>query len=583
MMEEYLKKYGIEKPARIEFAKRNLIIGKNGSGKTRFLKAYRDACQKDKKDMIYMYFPALAAKYEMSFEEIPVENALYDIVNKAEDMSFDDFVKTFQYTGVSLVESFIAELNARGRQAKERANSSIIRVQQNMKDFLHMTLRIDQSKQKAIIKFSDGREKELKTALLEMSPGEINLFYISLFLAVTSNERRYILIMDEPEMHVHPSVLIQFYKKLKKLKCMEEIWIATHSPLLLQEFTFEEIILIVDGKIQVRNSHLYENVMKEMLGEEQKTISELFRSIDEWDFCNFLAECFAHPIVVSEANKSDEQAVKFEKYCRFLKHEKLCILDWGGGHGRLGRCMQLIEAGEKKKLDYEYDIYEPYVEDPERDKRFNTYKNFDSINKKYNCVVLMNALHEIGIEEWVSLFKKISKCLKPDGVLVFAEAKTLSIGEQPYCKNGYIVLCENQVKLLFKREGVDSNIISFHADLGKKEKSEFIIIPAAELINISEDNIKIALERLAAEMFIELKDMDDERIKCVEDETKPSFTYRKYAFIAQQYINVTMALYKSFSEIVTVRPVSRRRERYVESNNYEKRSSLRNPHSFRRE
>lgn len=52
MMEEYLKKYGIEKPARIEFSKRNLVIGKNGSGKTRFLKAYRDACQKDKKTKI---------------------------------------------------------------------------------------------------------------------------------------------------------------------------------------------------------------------------------------------------------------------------------------------------------------------------------------------------------------------------------------------------------------------------------------------------------------------------------------------------------------------------------------------------
>ena len=215
MMEEYLKKYGIEKPARIEFAKRNLIIGKNGSGKTRFLKAYRDVCQKDKKDIMYMYFPALAAKYEMEFEEVGVEIDLYDIVNNADDMAFDDFVKTFQYTGVSLVEKFITELNARSRRAKERANNYIVRVQENMKDFLHMDLSIDQSKQTAIINFSDGREKELKTALLEMSPGEINLFYISLFLAVTSNERKYILIMDEPEMHVHPSVLIQFYKKLK--------------------------------------------------------------------------------------------------------------------------------------------------------------------------------------------------------------------------------------------------------------------------------------------------------------------------------------------------------------------------------
>ena len=79
---------------------------------------------------------------------------------------------------------------------------------------------------------------------------------------------------------MHPSALIKFYRKLKKLSCMEEIWIATHSPLLLQEFEFEEIILMIDGKIQSRNSRLYENVMSEMLGEGQKTISDLFRSLD---------------------------------------------------------------------------------------------------------------------------------------------------------------------------------------------------------------------------------------------------------------------------------------------------------------
>ena len=32
MMKEYLEKYGISKPENFEFSKRNLIIGKNGSG-----------------------------------------------------------------------------------------------------------------------------------------------------------------------------------------------------------------------------------------------------------------------------------------------------------------------------------------------------------------------------------------------------------------------------------------------------------------------------------------------------------------------------------------------------------------------
>lgn len=582
MMEEYLKQYGLNKPDTFEFENRNLIIGKNGSGKTRFLKAYRDVCQSKGMDVIYIYFPALSAKYEESFEEVNVDNSLYDIVTRAEDMSYDEFVKSFQYTGVSLVKSYLHELNnARGTQTKEEADKLITRIKKNIEEFLNMELIIDPLKQRVDLKFVDGRKKELKLALTEMSPGEINLFYVSLFLAITSEKRKYILIMDEPEMHVHPSVLIKFYRELKKLSCMKEIWIATHSPLLLQEFQFEEIVLMVNGAIQPRNSHLYESVMSEMLGEGQKTISELFRSLDEWDFCNFIAECFENPTVVSKASKSDEQALKFMKYIISLKQNDLCILDWGGGSGRLGKCMQLIGKNISNKLEYTYEVYEPYIEDYERDKKFLTYRKINEINKRYDCVVLMNVLHEIGVKKWGTLFRQIKDCLKPDGILIFAEAKVLSLGEQPYCENGYIVLGEKQIRILFRQKGYDSRIAVFHENFEKKEKSEFIIIPANELDYISEDNIENALRSLERETFTTLTDMNDERIECVQKNTKPSFTYRKYAFIAQQYINAKLALDKYYSTKTVKVKITRERVKHENNiNNSEGTDSTRNPHSL---
>ena len=580
MIEEYMESYGLTKPDKFEFAKRNLIIGKNGSGKTRLLKAYRDACRKEDKDVIYIYFPTLSAKYEESFEEVNVESALYDIVTEGEDMSYDEFVKSFQYTGVSLVESYIRELNARSIRKKEKADQQITRIQDNIKEFLGMELVISQKGQGADLKFSDERKKELKLALTEMSPGEINLFYMSLFLAITSEKRKYILIMDEPEMHVHPSVLIKFYRKLKKLSCMEEIWIATHSPLLLQEFQFEEIVLMVNGTIQQRNSHLYENVMSEMLGEGQKTISEMFRSLDEWNFCNFIAECFENPTVVSKANKSDEQAVRFMEYCISLKQNDLRILDWGAGSGRLGKCMRLIEENAPHKLKYTYEIYEPNIVDSERDEEFVTYKEIAKIRKKYNCVVLMNVLHEIGINEWVILFRQIKDCLSPDGMLIFAEAKVLSVGEQPHCENGYIVLGEKQIRILFGKEGYNSQMAVLHAELEKKEKSEFIMIPANELDNICQDNIEAALRNLETETFNALYSMNEERIQCVRNNVKPSFTYRKYAFEAQQYINVKMAIEKYFPKVTVQVRVEREPVQSVEGDSHAKRSQ-RNPHSLR--
>ena len=153
----------------------------------------------------------------------------------------------------------------------------------------------------------------------------------------------------------------------------------------------------------------------------------------------------------------------------------------------------------------------------------------------------MNVLHEIDVKEWIRLFRNIRRCLKPDGVLIFAEAKVLSIGEQPYCNNGYLVLGEKQIRALFLAKNRDSGITAFHVNLKKEEKSEFIVIPAQELRNISQDSIKAALDSLIIETFLKLKNMNDERIECVQKKKKPSFTYRKYAFVAQQYINAIMA------------------------------------------
>ena len=157
-------------------------------------------------------------------------------------------------------------------------------------------------------------------------------------------------------------------------------------------------------------------------------------------------------------------------------------------------------------------------------------------------IVLMNVLHEIGIQEWESLFLAIKKVLKTDGYLVFAEAKTLSLGEQPDCENGYLVLEEEQLKRLFAKENRTSGIMSVSGDAEKNGKSEFVIVPACELEYISEKNIKSALENLQLRTLTRLKGMDAERIQSVRKGTRPSFTYRKYAFAAQQYVNATLAL-----------------------------------------
>ena len=241
MMKEYLEKYGISKPENFEFSKRNLIIGKNGSGKTRLLKAVRDYFHDGYKDVIYLYFPSLSSRFEKSFEEENVDNTLADIVKEKEDMSFDAFVLMFQYTGVSLLETYVNDLKSRATETRKRAEKTLNLIEKNLRAFLNINILFEKEIQ---IEFANGNRFEIKEALTRMSPGEINLFYISIFLSIASEKRKFILLLDEPEMHVHPSVVIKFYNALKNMKCIGEIWIATHSPLLLQEFDFDEITLV---------------------------------------------------------------------------------------------------------------------------------------------------------------------------------------------------------------------------------------------------------------------------------------------------------------------------------------------------
>lgn len=40
-------------------------------------------------ELIYVYFPALSAKYKKNFEEEDIDITLYEIINKDDDMSCD--------------------------------------------------------------------------------------------------------------------------------------------------------------------------------------------------------------------------------------------------------------------------------------------------------------------------------------------------------------------------------------------------------------------------------------------------------------------------------------------------------------
>ena len=92
-------KYNIVVPENYTFSNINIVIGANGSGKTRFLNAVKDIYSSDpKNNIIYGYFPALSDRKLMFNEnnlELP-ENTIYESIY-LDEISFLDFLKKLNY------------------------------------------------------------------------------------------------------------------------------------------------------------------------------------------------------------------------------------------------------------------------------------------------------------------------------------------------------------------------------------------------------------------------------------------------------------------------------------------------------
>ncbi|MCL2064678.1 MAG: hypothetical protein FWG98_09970 [Candidatus Cloacimonetes bacterium] len=150
---------------------------------------------------------------------------------------------------------------------------------------------------------------------------------------------------------------------------------------------------------------------------------------------------------------------------------------------------------------------------------------------------MMNVLHEIDVNEWVTAFQDIYRLLKLNGYLLIFDVISLSSGEQPFGDSGYIFLGEKQINELFKQLDIKS------IDLNIGDKSNFFIITKQECGNVSQNTIKLALESLKNDVYDELKKDFSKKNKYAKSKSFVDYDIsRKYAFLSQHYINILFAL-----------------------------------------
>ncbi len=537
--EEIFSKYGIKNSEKIDLQKFNIIIGQNGAGKTRLLRAFRDCFIKENMTVIYVYFPDFSVDFKSNnIPDSEFQIPLYDIVFENGDIQLSDYIRYMKEHGYDFLNDLLNDITRMGIR-KKRAQ----KVQQEFNELLKVLINRELIFDKEIMlkSFLSNTILSLNEEFKRMSPGESMLFYLCYLLSILEytqrDHKKLVLLLDEPEMHLHPKALIKFINYLKKEEIIDICCIATHSIFLVPIYEFREIIHIDRGEVQPYNSSLYENIFENVIGKDQ-SLSDFLISRDMWKYYEFIAECFSLPTIVRKVNTKDEQFLKFVNHMELLgkQEKKITVLDYGAGAGRLGKTIYNSEDNIKNKIEYFY--YDKYDKKPV-DLKCESFENIDEIkrnNKKFQCVVLMNVLHEIEVTDWENTFLEIYDILEDDGYLLIFEVIILSHGEQPYGNNGFILLGENQIKRLFS-----SNIKS--TNLKAADKTNMFVIPKSMINNISKKSVLAALESLREELYNDLKSKYIVRRERAQQKIKTSQNMIKnYGFLSQHYLNSIFAI-----------------------------------------
>ena len=539
-------KYGIMNSMILDLKNFNIIIGKNGAGKTRLLKALRDGLLTEGMSIIYAYFPDMHADFGKNLSEQKYEIPLYEMIFEGESIELGNFIQYIEQQGYDFLMELLIDIDKNSQYKKSVRKKRAESIRENLNEILKILIDRQLEFESEIIVKSNSFEskKNLKDDLEQMSPGELALFYLSIlliFIKYNNKSQKLILLLDEPELHLHPRALISFIDYLKNEDAIEMCCIATHSIFLVPLFDFYEIIYVERGQIQPYNSKLYSDIFNNIIGENE-SLSDFLASRDTWKYYQFIAECFYLPTVVEKVNTKDEQFLKFLNYIKTLgdEEENITILDFGAGGGRLGKTISCMEESEnyiRRKIKYFY--YDRYQEKPEdlECEAFRSIGEIQSNGKKFNCVILMNVLHEIDINEWEKTFSHICNILDNKGFLLIFEVITLLHGEQPYGDNGYILLGEEQIRKLFMKK--DINMIYFK----ENDKTRMFIIPKIDIMRVTKESILSALKSLQESLYYELGEQYLLRKRIAHKEEKASQQLIKnYGFLSQHYINSLFAM-----------------------------------------
>lgn len=580
-----------------------LIAGKNGSGKSRLLTKIKSTFQSK---------PTIAQKDQANKNVISYQNAINqanasgqnahnipewtNALNANTSISNWHFLETNEELGQYICFDFVPKQlslddphsMAKGQIVGHATNiqnidisaiqnqtyPTIQHIQEQWFNATHQTSTIPEPRKEEIIesykRLCEYIELFLDTKLDRNENGDATIFNFRLgdaklsdgqkillqfCMAIYSKETKLsdlILMLDEPENHLHPEALVGLIDRLVKAVSNGQIWIATHSINLLAHFDPSNIWYIEEGKVSYAGNKP-KTVLDGLLGQEDE-IHKLsnFLSLPALMATNqFAFECLFEPQSVSTGN-DDPQTNQIITNIESLIHDSniIKVLDFGSGKGRL--LSTIRELNSENNIDtkawLDYHAFDLPSEDNNVckniiDSVFNNDQNRFFNNEKslieetpansFDMIIMCNVFHEIDAKDWLKFFNEHSifaHALKEDGVLLIVEDQLLAVGEKAY-QNGFMVFDKIQFKKLFN---INEDYLVHDARGDGRLKAHYIKKPF--LSNVTSTTRTHAIESLLATSQQEI-------LRLRSTSTEQSYKNGKlHGFWVQQLANAQLAL-----------------------------------------
>lgn len=343
----------------------------------------------------------------------------------------------------------------------------------------------------------------------ELSSGQKVLIAWAVALHMQSSLRDSIIMIDEPENHLHPDACIGALQSLrdKVLGDNGQLWIATHSVPVIAWAGAETLFGVERGEVSYAGNRV-QHVINSLSGgaDRRERLREFLAEADRFGFYHFVGQCLANPDVV-EASNGDPQERVFAQFVSELRNGKgaFRVLDFGAGKGRLataiargspdlsGLCYYTYDESDAWRAEREVAVAHLHElgasTDELRDLGMLRVKS-----DQVDLVVLCNVFHEIPPGEWLKLFRDIASVLREGGKLVIIEDQEPSVGELPHDK-GFLLLNIHELAQLF---GGDSRHVEDRSPGPNVAGGRISVacVSAAYLNLVSDANRSLALDSL---------------------------------------------------------------------------------------